>query len=136
MHSNREELKYWDDILREAGLPPEPGPQRNASPLPKDQRSDFVVEKEFFEQHSDAIFEAKQQWKKIGRLLLRCSFCGHRFLGRKGQKHCATECRRRNSAKEQPDTCVSCGQIIRACEPYMLEGKKHCGWCAWCKKHR
>lgn len=130
------DTKDWESILRDAGLPPEPPPMRNTSPLPSDPSEDFSHERSAFERYSIDIFEASQQWKQVGAITLVCEFCGHKFLGRTGQKHCSTECRRRKSANEPKEMCVGCTKTIAACEPEIVEGKKYCGWCAWCAKHR
>jgi hypothetical protein len=98
--------KHWEAILRDAGLTPEPTPLRNATTLPKDPSQDFQTDKSFFERNSDAIFEAKQQWKQVGLIQGFCLLCGYEFWDRAGTKFCCDNHRKRfNEGKEICDGC-------------------------------
>jgi len=135
-HKSNDDPEVWENILRDAGLPPEPCPIRNATPLPKDPSSDFVVEKGFFDRNSDAIFEAKQDWKKSAGYDFVCLFCGvHVYGAPKGTKYCCSNHRKRHDEGKtyQHIMCEADGcdrEIFPVFDDVVtIEGKKLCTRC-------
>jgi len=105
-----QQQSYWDAILRDAGLPPEPRPLPNTFPLSKDPSADFLGVQEFFDRNAEAIFEAKQQWKQVGPIRLFCRMCGVEFWDRAGTLYCCDTHRKRNW--EGKEVCDDCGAFF------------------------
>jgi hypothetical protein len=127
--------EYWEDILRDAGLPSEPPQHRQVSPLPSDSRNDFGDQTRFFDKHSNDIFEAGQQWKQVGAVLLVCVFCECKFYDRAGTKYCCPNHRKRhNEGKVYVKVmCEQSGCSIEIRwwnEPTLVDGKNLCSLCA------
>jgi hypothetical protein len=143
-HTKSEENpQYWEEILRDAGLPSEPHPQHNTSPLFSDSLKDFGDERSFFDKYSYAIFEAKYERtrKDVPASVCVCQFCGIRFYERAGTKFCCSNHRKRHDeGKEYKHVMCEgdgCGrEVFPVFESFVaVDGKKLCGWCAWLKKH-
>jgi len=126
------DTQYWEDILRDAGLPPEPPPQRNTYSLPKDSQSDFLVNKSFFDRHSDAIFEARQDWKRAGVVKCECQFCKYVFWDRKGTKFCCDNHRKRHHEGKvyKKVMCATEGCVEQVVWFRVPEGETLCWRCA------
>lgn len=136
--------EYWDSILRDAGLPPEPHPQHNTSLLLSDSPKDFGDERSFFDKYSYAIFEARldRTRKDVPASVCVCLFCGVRFYERVGTLYCCSNHRKRHDeGKEYTHVMCDgdgCGrEVFPIFESLVtVDGKKLCDWCAWLNKHR
>jgi hypothetical protein len=121
----------WEAILRDAGLPPEPTPIRNATTLPKDPET--PTKKNFFDRYSYDIFEAKQQWKSVGVRKIHCLFCDYPFWDRAGTNCCCPNHRKRhNEGKVYTKVMCATPGCTRQVYWFMVREKETlCDHCAW-----
>ncbi|MGB7600352.1 MAG: hypothetical protein WBM24_08610 [Candidatus Sulfotelmatobacter sp.] len=126
--------EYWENILRDAGLPSEPPQPHQLSALPSDSRNDFGDQTTFFDKYSHDIFEAKQQWKKVGDIPLVCEFCECKFYDRVGTKFCCPSHRKRHGegkvyVKVMCEQLGCSNEIPWWIEPTKVDGKNFCWPC-------
>lgn len=123
--------KDWERLLRDAGLPSEPPPQRNTYQLFSASSTDEGAKKQrFFDRNADAIFEAGQSWKRSPGHSFVCLFCGFGFYGAPlGTKYCTENHRKRHQEGKKyiPVLCVDCGENIHS----SFTGMTRCERCQW-----
>ncbi len=105
---NTQQLAEWNEVFREARLPAN-SRDRNTVALIGDVSSATGKAVElgtgnYHHRNAAQVFEAKQQWKRRGRVKLMCKRCKDVFWDRKGTIYCTENCRKRHHEEQTKES--------------------------------